>query len=230
MAFGGIARQHRLAVGLAPDPEGRIVDQPIFGDLGIARQQLAPGQAIQHVGIGKHQPRLVEGADEVLAMTRVDAGLAADRGIDLRQQGRRDLDEIDAAQQGGGGKARQVPDHAAAQRDQRGLTVGPLVEQRVHQVAEGAELLAALACRHGNGARLEAGVGERGHHTSAIKRRHGFVGHHDDPPRRQQGSAEFAHAIDQPGSDQDVVAAAGEVDRNSARRVHAAAPSACGVR
>ena len=133
-ALGRVARQHRGAVLLAPCPERRIVDQPVLRDLGIARQQLAPGQGVEHLGVGQHQPRLVEGADQVLAMARVDAGLAADRGIDLRQQGGRHLDEVDAAQQRRGGKAGEIADHAAAQRDQRRLAVGPLVEQRIHQL------------------------------------------------------------------------------------------------
>ena len=78
-ALGGVARQHRRAVGLAPGPEIGIVDQAVLGDLGIARQQLAPGQGVERVGVGQHQPRLVEGADQVLAVAGVDAGLAADR-------------------------------------------------------------------------------------------------------------------------------------------------------
>ena len=41
----------------------------------------------------------MEDADEVLALRRVDAGLAADRAIDLREQGRRNLDEANAAAQ-----------------------------------------------------------------------------------------------------------------------------------
>ena len=42
--------------------------------------------------------RLMECSDEVLALGQVDAGLAADRGIDLGDEGRRDLDEPDPAQ------------------------------------------------------------------------------------------------------------------------------------
>jgi hypothetical protein len=58
----------------------------------------------------------VEGADQVLAVRRVDAGLAADRGIDLRQQGGGDLHEAHAAAHGRRREARQVPDDAAAER------------------------------------------------------------------------------------------------------------------
>ena len=59
----------------------------------------------------------MEGADEVLALRRVDAGLAADRGIDLRQQRGRDLHEVHAAASDRGGKAGEVADDAAAKRE-----------------------------------------------------------------------------------------------------------------
>ena len=75
----------------------------------------------------------------------------------------------------------------------------------------------------------DAGLLERGDEARAIERRHGFVGHNDDSPRRQQARAKLARAIDQAGTDQYVVAAAGEADRNGVHG-HAAAPVACGAR
>ena len=171
---------------LAPGEEGGIVDQAVLGDLGIARQQLAPGQGVEHVGVGQHQARLIEGADQVLAVRVLMPVLPPTERIDLGQQGGRHLDEVDAAQQRRGGKAGEVADHAAAQRHQRGLAVGPLVEQRVHQPAEGRELLAALACRHGDERCRDAGLVERGGEARAIERRHGLVGHDDDSRRGQQ--------------------------------------------
>ena len=50
-------------------------------------------------------------------MRRVDAGLAADRGIDLRQERGRDLHEVHAAPRDRRGKAGEVADHAAAERE-----------------------------------------------------------------------------------------------------------------
>ena len=51
------------------------------------------GSVPSSVDVGQHQARLVKGADQVLALGRVDPGLAADRTVDLRQQRRRDLHE-----------------------------------------------------------------------------------------------------------------------------------------
>ena len=55
-------------VPLQPGEEFRPVDQPVFGDLGIAGAEFARRQRVERVGVGQHQPRLVEDADQVLAV------------------------------------------------------------------------------------------------------------------------------------------------------------------
>ena len=106
-AFAG---HHRRAVGLAPGEKRGVADQAGLGHLGIAGTQFAPRQSGQRRGVHQHHAGLVKGAEQVLAVARVDADLAADRGIDLRQQGRRHLHEGQAAQGGGGGEAGEVAD------------------------------------------------------------------------------------------------------------------------
>ena len=61
----------------------------------------------------------MERADQVLAQRVVDADLAADRAVDLRQQRRRHLDDRDAAQIGRRREAGDVADDAAADGDER---------------------------------------------------------------------------------------------------------------
>ena len=68
--------------------------------------ELALRQRAQRVHVDDHQPRLIEGADEVLALVVVDRGLPAHAGVHLRQQRRGDLDEADAAQKRGRGDTR----------------------------------------------------------------------------------------------------------------------------
>ena len=75
------------------------------------------GRVFKRVDVDHDQARLVEGADEVLAGRMVDAGLAADAGVDLRQQRGRHLHERHAAHEGRGGEAGQVADDAAAEGD-----------------------------------------------------------------------------------------------------------------
>ncbi len=52
-------------------------------------------------------------------MARIDTGLAADAGIDLRQQRGRHLHEIHPATRYTGGETRQIADNAAAEGDER---------------------------------------------------------------------------------------------------------------
>ena len=60
--------------------------RPYLTDLGIAGAKFARAQRVERADVGQHQRGLMKGADEVLAMRRIDRGLAADRGIDLREQ------------------------------------------------------------------------------------------------------------------------------------------------
>ena len=73
----------------------------------------------------------MEGADEVLAVARIDAGLAADRGIDLGQQRGRDLHEAHAAPHDRGGKAGEIADDAAAERHDEIAALDARLEDRV---------------------------------------------------------------------------------------------------
>ena len=67
---------------------------------------------------GRRAPRRrVERADEVLALVRVDAGLAADGRVDHAEHGRRHLHDADAAQPGGGDEAGEVGDRSPAEAD-----------------------------------------------------------------------------------------------------------------
>src|SRR6185503_1226104 len=91
VAGGLLARKNTLPVLFQPSEERGVAEQPVFGDLGITGTEIAFGQGVEQRRIGDDQNGLVEGADQVLAQRGIDAGLAADRGIDLREQRRRHL-------------------------------------------------------------------------------------------------------------------------------------------
>ncbi len=73
------AGKHILPVGLQPGEERGIAEQTVFGDLGIAGAEFAFRQRVEQRGVGDHQNRLMKGADQIFAVARIDAGLAADR-------------------------------------------------------------------------------------------------------------------------------------------------------
>ena len=141
--------------------------QAVFDHLGIAGAELARRQRVEQRGVGQHQRRLVEGADRFLPWRRVDAGLAADGGIDLRQQGGRHLHEVDAAPDDGRGEAGEIADHAAAERDhesprsmlRREHAVADLLEPVVSSSTPrpAARRSSRCACRRHRGWRRSAG-------------------------------------------------------------------------
>ena len=98
---------------LEPCKEGRVTEKPIFHHLGIASTKFAVGKRIKRGEIGKDGSWLVEGTDQVLAGGRIDTGLATDRAVDLRQQCRRHLNEVNTTKQACSGKADQVADDPA---------------------------------------------------------------------------------------------------------------------
>src|SRR3546814_19495268 len=76
------------------------------------------------------------------------ARLAAHGAVHLRQQGRRDLYEGDAAQGDARREPPEVADDAPTERDQCRIAVDARVENRVEDMRQTAELLARLARRH----------------------------------------------------------------------------------
>jgi hypothetical protein len=93
-------------------------------------------------------------------MLRVDAGLAADRGIYLRQERGRDLDEIHAPADDAGGEARQVADHTAAESDYRISALQPRAEDATDHGLEMLEALGLFARRQGDRDRRDPGPAE----------------------------------------------------------------------
>ena len=108
-----IARQGG-AMGFKIVKKRLIPQKPVFDDLAVACQQITLGQSVQHPNIRQHQRGLVKGPDQVFAMGRIDAGLAPNRGVNLRQQRGRHLHKSHPAPQHGAGKPHQIAHHPAA--------------------------------------------------------------------------------------------------------------------
>ena len=202
-----IARQQRGAVALEPGEEIRLVDQSVLHDLGIAGAQLARRQRGQHVGVGQHQPGLMEGADQVLAVPRVDAGLAADRAVDLGEQAGRDLHVRDAAQQDRRAEPGEVADHAAAEGDDRGRALDPGLEQEIQQGLELRHALAGFAGRQDDPAMAKRRSIEARLEPRQMRGRGEILVGHDDQIARALHRQLLAGARQQAPADQDVVAA-----------------------
>ena len=66
----GAAGKDIAPIGLQPGEERGVAEQPVFRDLGVAGAELARRQRVEERGVGEHQDRLMERADQILAVAR----------------------------------------------------------------------------------------------------------------------------------------------------------------
>ena len=163
-----IAREQRAGVPFDVDEVRRVGDDAVLDDLREAGAELPVGQRDDDVGIHEDEARLVEGADQVLGAGMVDRGLAADRGVHLGEDGRRELDEVEAAHVGGGHEPREVADGSAAERHHGGCPVDSGGEQLVPAPLGDGDRLRAFALGHHDLGQTEAGRPEALRHRVAV--------------------------------------------------------------
>jgi hypothetical protein len=167
----------------------------------------------------------VERADQVLARGGVDRRLAADARIDLGEQRGRQLDEAAAALEDRRGKADEVADHPAAERQHVIAALDFLGQQPVDHKLEHGPRLGAFARLEHQPARLEPGPGQRAFDRVLPVSGDVAVGHHRHAPLAQQGAALGGQVGQQPAADPHLVGAAGQFDRD-----HSHSSSSCRMR
>src|SRR5712691_11282153 len=171
-----IAPQQAIEMGLDPAEERRVADQAVLDHFGEPRAQLSLGQGFQGSHVGHDQLRLMKSADHVLPERVIDRGLAANRGIHLSEQRGRHLNEGDAAQIGGGGEARQIPDYPTPEGDERSITRASLLEQRIEDPIQGTPVLVLLAVGNDDSNHLDTLTRQHSGNALEIERRHRGVG------------------------------------------------------
>src|SRR6476659_120126 len=206
------AREHVAPVRVEPGEERGVTDQSVFGHFGISGTELARRQGIEQRRVGEDQDRLMKCTDQVLAVAGIDCGLAADRGIDLRQQRGRHLHVIESATENGGREPGEIADDAAAQRQHEIRTLDACSNQPFAHALEHWNAFRALARRHGHGGGSDARRRKGCLRRSQMVAHDGFVG--DDrnlrpgPQRRDL----LAQQSQQAAADVNVVAALAERD------------------
>ncbi len=215
-AFGGsgVEGDDGPAVLFEPVEKAAITEHAVFENFGITGAKFAFGQRAQRAQIGQHQRRLVERADQILARRGVDRGLAADRTVDLRQQRGGQLHEAAAALEDRAGKAGQVADHAAAQREDMVAAFDTLIQQPVGQPGETVPALRCFAGRDIVPARFDARGRKRiADGFAPVSARVG-IGHDAGMALAQEGPGLRCQIGQQPVADTHFVAPAGQFDGN----------------
>ena len=193
------APAHELRQRQLPDAVAH--QQARLHGLGHPVRELLVGQRLERAGVDHDPRRPVEGADEVLAAGKVDGGLAADRRVDLADEGRRHRHPRHAPHVRRGGEARQVGRAAAAEGEDRAVPPDP---QRAPEPLEHGDRLRVLAGR--NLVQRDVAVAERELGGDAVDARDVAVGDDlDRPAARRQLLQEVERAdpdVD-PGSGED---------------------------
>jgi hypothetical protein len=213
------AGENLAPVRFQPGEECGIAQEAVFGDLGIAGAELPRRQRIEQSRVGHHQHRLMKGSDQVFAMPRIDAGLAADRGIHLRQQRGRYLHEIKPAPHRRGGKTREVADHATAERHHEVVALHALRNQVLAHFVEHADAFGAFAGRHDHMRAGDAGRLQRFLRSLEMRARDILVGDDRRLGARTQGRHACAERSQEPAADHDVIGARAECNIDDNRFV-----------
>ncbi len=142
--------------------ERRVRDHRALDALGEPAAEVALAQRAQALRVDEDGAGLPEGADQVLAeaaggQREVDAGLAADGGVDHGQERGGHVDEGNPAQVGGGREAGGVAHDAAAQGHERARSLQAVLEHAAVERADDVERLGVLVGQKGDRRRLEAG-------------------------------------------------------------------------
>mmetsp|Transcript_7970 Transcript_7970/g.24508 ORF Transcript_7970/g.24508 Transcript_7970/m.24508 type:complete len:634 (+) Transcript_7970:255-2156(+) len=156
-----------------------VLAEGVLDDLAEAVGEEPVLEGLEDVGIDDDLERRVVAPDEVLAVWRVDRLLVGDGGVDLGEEGGREVDEADAAVEGRGDEAAEVGDRAAAERDEDRVLVYPDREDLVGELGEHLEGLGVLAVGDDDLVDAVPEFGEALDEALAVQRVDRLVGEHE---------------------------------------------------
>ena len=133
----------------------------------------------------------MKGANKVLAMGRVDTGLAADRAVDLGQQAGGQLHETHTAPQDRGGKAGQIADHPATEGQHHILAFDLLLQQPFDTSGQLRPAFGALARRQHQRFHRDALGGQPVAQAVQMQGGHVLIGNHGHARAAQQRRDQF---------------------------------------
>ena len=196
------AREDRRQASLERREHRRVHDCSVLDHFGQPLAEFALRQALERGDVGHDQPRLIKGADQILGAPMVQAGLAAERRVNLPDHGSRHLHDGEAAHICGRGEASQVADHAPAQRENRTLAREPGLDHRVEHALVSRQRLARLAGGNLDHRGVKPGLHHRIARALAVERGDVTVGDDRGASRCNPGLArQVAEPVQQSGAD-----------------------------
>ncbi len=197
-----------------------VGDHAVFHRLGESGGELHTRERGQELRVGDDDAWLVKRAEQILTRGDVDTGLAADRGVDHREQGRRHLYQRDAAEVGRRDEAGEIVHDAAAERDHRRVAPELRGEHSVRQRCPGVARLVRFAGGEGEQLDLHTDRGQLCGEGLAVRFSHVRI---RDERVRRRGAVlrqDLVELVDKTGADQDVVGGIPLLDKRDADRHH----------
>ena len=224
-----VAREQRVDGCLQPGEKLGRANRAVLDDFRDSSGVLAAGERREGSGIDNHRDRLMKCADHVLAERMVDRGLSAYRRIDLREQGRRNLNQGHSALIRRRCETGKIPYDPASQRDQQRRALCRQFEQAGVKLVERRPVLMLLAVGYHDGVVPHSACRQSCPKGVEVELSDGRVGDHDRPcgSRRGQQPGNIAKKI---RADVDRIAALGERDGQRLDHARAAARSCCSRR
>ncbi|OPZ76318.1 MAG: hypothetical protein BWY79_01675 [Actinobacteria bacterium ADurb.Bin444] len=122
-------------------------EQRVLEDFAEPIPHLRVRQSDQVGGVDEYALRLIEGADQILAVIQVHGHFSANTRVNLCHHRRWYLPQWQPSQVGGGNKPTQVTDDATAHNYKHVIAVDTLFGQCIPACARRIEGLACFACR-----------------------------------------------------------------------------------
>src|SRR5581483_3754723 len=122
--FRRISLEDVVSLCFKASKQFRLTDHATFDGLIKARSKLSFWKRGEHLGVNQNRTRLVKGPDQVLPGLEIHACLTANRRVHLRQNGCRDLNDVDPAHVDGGEEPGYIADNPTAQSKNQGASIG----------------------------------------------------------------------------------------------------------
>jgi hypothetical protein len=143
-----IAMGDRSQVAGEEREQGGIADEGALDTFGEAGAEFSRGESGEGGGVGEDGARRMDAAEEIFSFGKIDAGLATDGGVNLREECSGEGYVVHAALIDGGEKSGEVGDDASAECDQHGIAMGAGAGELGGEALDGCEGFVAFAGRN----------------------------------------------------------------------------------
>ena len=151
-------------------------------------------------------------SDQIFTLWRVNAGLTADRAVDLCQKRCWNLNKLNTSAQNSRGKPDQIPNHTAAERNNDVIAFDLLIQQPFDGLAQNLPVFCLLACRKCQGHHFDIGRQQPFAQRFQMQIGHGAIGDNSHPLSAQERRYMCTGFGQKTGPNVDIIAAGFQIN------------------